>query len=142
MKTRIIIGTLVMMFILTIPVLAGGKGELQKYFSKTAKEVKSIENATEKREILNQSFNKALIALNKVQSSGLISEDESNGIESIKANVQEKQDELLGNNGFERITDSQLNDFSNYVVEDLEQASVTISLLALVIIVILVVYLL
>lgn len=131
-----------MMFILTIPVLAGGKGELQKYFSKTAKEVKSIENATEKREILNQSFNKALIALNKVQSSGLISEDESNGIESIKANVQEKQDELLGNNGFERITDSQLNDFSNYVVEDLEQASVTISLLALVIIVILVVYLL
>ncbi|MDP2304194.1 MAG: hypothetical protein Q8N03_17430 [Ignavibacteria bacterium] len=142
MKTRIVIGTLVMMFILTIPVLAGGKGELQKYFSKTAKEVKSIENATEKREILNQSFNKALIALNKVQSSGLISEDESNGIESIKANVQEKQDELLGNNGFERITDSQLNDFSNYVVEDLEQASVTISLLALVIIVILVVYLL
>lgn len=131
-----------MMFVLTIPVLAGGKGELQKYFSKTAKEVKSIDNATEKREILNQSFNKALIALNKVQDSGLISEDESNGIESIKANVQEKQDELLGNNGFERITDSQLNNFSNYVVEDMEQASVTISLLALVVIVILVVYLL
>jgi hypothetical protein len=142
MKTRFVIGTVVMMFILTLPVLAGGKGELQKYFSKTAKEVKSNENPTEKREILNQSFNKALIALNKVQSSGLISEDESNGIESIKANVQEKQDELLGNNGFTRITDSQLNDFSNYVVEDMEQASVTISLLALVVIVILVVYLL
>jgi len=142
MKTRILFGAIVMMFVLTLPALAGGKGELQKYFSDTAAKVKATENASEKRDILNQSFDKALIALEKVQNSGLISKDENNGIELIKANVQEKQDELLGANGFVRVQDSQLNDFSNFVVQDIEQASVTISLLALIVIVILVVYLL
>lgn len=142
MKTRIISLIMLGMFLFSIPVNAGGKEKIQKYFSNTVNKVKATENAAEKRNILNESFNKMLNALDKVQSSGMITESESNGIELFKANIKEKQDELLGNNNFEKVADSQLNSFSNYVMQDMEQASITISLLALVVIAILIVFLL
>ncbi|MCB0287262.1 MAG: hypothetical protein KDE57_11445, partial [Calditrichaeota bacterium] len=45
-----------------------------------------------------------------------------------KATLQDKQDELMGNNGYERVSDAQLNAFSDYVVQDMEQADKTISI--------------
>ncbi|MDZ7767339.1 MAG: hypothetical protein U5K00_23470 [Melioribacteraceae bacterium] len=142
MKTRFTFGLIVMLFALSIPVVASGEGELQKYFNKTATEVKATEDASEKRAILNESFTDMLKVLNKVQNSGMISEEESKGVENFKTTLQEKQDELNGTNGFERVTDSQLNNFADYSVQDIEQASVTISLVALVLIAILLVLIL
>jgi hypothetical protein len=57
--------------------------------------------------------------------------------------VQDKQDELAGINGYEKVSDSQLNNFSNYVVQSMEQAdtTITISLVAALLIVILIVLL-
>ncbi len=52
-----------MMFVLALPANAGGKGELQKYFSDAASKVKATDNPSEKREILNR------IISNHVQSS-------------------------------------------------------------------------
>lgn len=143
MKTQLSFGLIVMLFVLSIPIIAGGEGELQKYFNKTATEVKATEDASVKREILNQSFTKMLKVLNKVQNSGMISEEESMGVGNFKITIQEKQDELNGKNGFERVTDSQLNNFADYAVQDIEQATnITISLVALVLIAILLVLIL
>ncbi len=139
MKTRLTIGTIIMMFVLTLPVIAGGKGELQKYFSDAAKRVQATDNPSEKREILNESFQSMSEAMDKVRNSGLVSKDDQSGIDQFKAVLQDKQDELSGNNGYQRVSDAQLNSFSNYVVQNMEQASgtVTISLVALLLIVIL-----
>lgn len=142
MKTRSSFGLIVMLFVLSIPVIAGGEGELQKYFNKTATEVKATEDASAKREILNESFTNMLKVLNKVQNSGMISEEESMGVGIFKTTIQEKQDELNGKNGFERVTDSQLNNFADYAVQDIEQANITISLVALILIAILLVLIL
>lgn len=142
MKTRIIFGLIAMMFVVSIPVIAGSEGELQNYFNKTAIEVKATEDASAKREILNESFTDMLKVLNKVQNSGMISEEESKGVENFKTTIKEKQDELNGTNGFERVTDSQLNNFADYTVQDIEQASITISLVALILIAILLVLIL
>jgi hypothetical protein len=139
MKTRITLGIIVMMFVLSIPVVANGDGEIQKYFNDAVVKVKATEDASVKREILNESFESMFKAINKVQSLGLVSKEESKGIDLFKTSLKEKQDELKGINGFERVQDFQLNDFSNYVVQDLEQATITISLVgALLIIIILV----
>jgi ribosomal protein S20 len=130
------------MIFLTLPLNAGGKGELQKYFSDVAKKVKATENTSEKRKILNESFQSMSKALDKVQSSGLISKEDQVGIDRFKAKLQEKQDELAGVNGFERVSDAQLNTFSDYIVQDMEQAAVlTISLIAVLLIIIIVVLL-
>lgn len=132
------------MFILSLQANAGGKDELKKYFRDAANKVKTTENASEKRKILNESFESMSKALDKVQNSALISKDDRAGIDRFKATLQEKQDELKGSNGYERVPDQQLNAFSNYVVQDMEQAAeyVTISVVALVLIILLVVLLL
>jgi hypothetical protein len=129
------------MFVLTLPAYAGGKSELQKYFNDTANKVKATENASEKRKILNESFHTMSKALDMVQSSGLVSKDDGVGIDRFKATLQEKQDELAGSNGFERVSDEQLNAFSDYVVQDMEQADVivTVGLVTLLLIAILLV---
>lgn len=142
MKARIAFGSIIMMFVLALPANAGGKGELQKHFNDVANKVKATENASEKRNILNESFHSMSKVLDKVQSSGLISKEDRVGINRLKATLQKNQDELAGNNGYERVSDVQLNDFSNYVVQNMEQAEmITISLVTLLLIIILVVLL-
>ena len=142
MKTQITLGIIVMMFVLSIPVAAGGEGQIQKYFNDTVSKVKATEDASMKRDILNESFENMFKAINKIQSLGLVSEEDSKGIDLFKTSLKEKQDELKGINGFERVQDSQLNDFSNYVVQDMEQASITISLVAALLIIIIIILIL
>jgi hypothetical protein len=144
MKALIASVSIFMMFVLAIPVNADGKDELKQYFSKAADEVKSTENADEKREILNESFNNMSKILDKVLSSELISENDRAGIKQYKAILQEKQNELKGSNGYDRVPDTQLNNFANYVVQDMEQAdsTITISVIAVILIILLVVLLL
>lgn len=144
MKILIAFGSFLLMFVLAIPVNADGKEELKQYFSKAADKVKATENVDEKREILNESFNSMSKVLDEVLSSGLISESDRAGIEQYKATLQEKQNELEGSNGYDRVPDTQLNNFANFVVQDMEQAdsTVTISVIALILIILLVVLIL
>jgi uncharacterized membrane protein len=141
MKTLITFASILVMFIFTIPVNAGGQEKIKNYFSNAANKVKATENVSEKREILNETFENMFKVLDETRNSGLISKEDQSGIDNFKAALQEKKDELEGRNGFERVSDSQLNNFSLYVVQDMEQAAggITISLLALVIIAILLV---
>ena len=132
-----------MMCVLALPGIAGGKDELQKYFSDVASNVKATDDPAEKRAILNQSFQTMSKALDLVRSSPSIAKDEAVGLDRFKAALQEKQDELAGINGFVRVPDAQLNAFSNFVVQDMEQASpvITISVVTLILIILLVVLL-
>jgi len=137
------IGSVAMLCVLALPATAGGKGDLQRYFSDAATRVKAAESPSAKRAILNESFDTMTRALEMVQGSGTISKDDAVGLERFKATLREKQDELAGVNGFARVADNQLNTFSDYVVQDMEQADqvVTISIVVLLLIIILVVLL-
>ena len=120
------------MFVLAMPANVYGQDQLQKYFSDTAVKVKATENPAEKRQILKDSFNDMSKALDKIQNSGLISDNDQTKLHQLSITLQDKQDELAGVNGYERVSDSQLNNFSNYVVQSMEQADqmITISLVA------------
>jgi len=141
MKTRIAFGFFFLMFVLVLPAIADSKGELQKYFNNTANKIKATVNPTEKRAILNESFQSMNKALDIVKSSPLVSKEDGVGIDQMKAKLQDKQDQLEGNNGYTRVSDLQLNQFSNYVVQDMEQADpiISISLVTLLLIILLVV---
>jgi len=143
MTTRIAFGSIVIMLLLALPIYAGGKGDLHKYFSDTATKVKATDDPSEKRIILNESFQTMTKALDIVQRSTSMSKDEGISIDRFKATLQEKQDELAGNNGYVRVSDQQLNAFSDYVVQDMEQADqiITISLVTLLLVIILIVLL-
>ena len=144
MLARTVFGVIMMMFVLVQAGNAGGKDDIQKYFNDTAGKVKAADDPAQKREILNKSFKTMSKALDRVQSSPLISKDDQAGIGSLNATLQEKQDELAGLNGYERVSDEQLNAFSDYVVQDMEQAAqtVTISLVAALLIIIILILIL
>jgi hypothetical protein len=144
MKARRALGSVVIMSVLALPLFAGGKGEIQKYFSDAATRAIAAADPVQKRQILSESFQTMFTALDIAQRLPFISKDDSLGIVRFRATLQEKQDELAGRNGYVRVSDQQLNAFSSYVVQDIEQADevITISLLTLVLIILLVVLLL
>lgn len=137
MLGRTAIRLTVMIFVMSLAGIAQGQDKLQNYFSDAADKVKVTTDPTEKREILNNSFEKMTKALNSVQGSPLVSKDDKASMEHFKVVLKEKQDELAGLNGFERVPDEQLNNFADYVVQDMEQATetVTLSLVALLLII-------
>lgn len=143
MKTRIALGFIALMVVFALTANADGKGKLQKHFSDAATKVKATDNPSEKRAILNESFQTMSKALDMVQRLPLTSKDDQAGIVRFQSALQEKQNELTGSNGYARVSDEQLNAFSDYVVQDMEQADqmITISLITLLLIIILIVLL-
>jgi hypothetical protein len=144
MTARRALGSIVILSVLALPLFAGGKGDIQKYFSDAAARAKATSNPAEKRQILDESFNTMFRALDMAQSLPFISKSDSIGIVRFKATLKERQDELAGRNGYVRVADTQLNAFSNYVVQGMEQADevITISLVTLIIIVLILLLLL
>ena len=143
MLARTVFGVIVMMFVLVQAVNAGGNEGIQKYFNDTASKVKATTDPVEKRAILDNSLQTMSKALDKVQGSPLISKEDRAGIDQLKAALQENKDELSGSNGYQRVPDAQLNAFSDYVVQNMEQADfpITISLVAALLIVIIIILL-
>jgi hypothetical protein len=136
-----VIGFAVMSFVQINIGNAEGNDSVKKYFSDTASKVKAATEPAQKREILDKSFRTMSKALDKVESTGLIQKNDRAGIDRLKTTLKEKQDELQGRNGYERVADAQLNAFSDYVVQDMEQAdqTITISLVAVLLIIIIVI---
>lgn len=137
MLARTILGVLVILLAATQTGYAGG-GDISKYFSKTATEVKATDNPVEKRNILQGSLETMTGALDRIERSGYVTSEDRISAMRLKATLQEKQDELNGTNAYERVTDSQLNSFADYVVQDMQQADqyITISLVAVLLILI------
>jgi len=131
------------MFVMAFAGIAQGQDKLQDYFSDVACKVKETADPSQKREILNTSFERVSRALNSVQSSPLVSKDDKAGIDHFKVILKEKHDELAGLNGYERVPDEQLNAFADYTVQDMEQATqtITISVVTLLLIIIIVILL-
>jgi hypothetical protein len=141
MTARRAFGLTAMALVLALPSFAGGKGQIQDFFSDAAHKVKATSNPVEKREILTGSIETMSTALGIIQSLPLISKDDIAGITRVKSTLQEKRDELAGTSGYTRVPDEKLNAFADYVLQDMEQADqvVTISLVTLLLIVILIV---
>ncbi len=137
MLSRTVIRLSAVIFVMAFAGIVQGQDRLQNYLSDMATKVKATPDATEKREILNKSFERMTKALNTVQNSPLVSKDDKESIDRFRAVLEEKQDELAGLDGYERVPDVQLNAFADFVVQDMEQASqnVTISLVALLLII-------
>ena len=143
MLGRTAIRLTVMMLVMAFAGVAHGQDKLQNYFSDAACKVKMTADPAQKREILDKSFDKMIKALNTVQGSPLVSKDDKAGIDQLKVIIKDRQDELAGRNGYERVPDAQLNAFADYTVQNMEQAreTVTISVVTLLLIIIIVILL-
>jgi uncharacterized integral membrane protein len=100
----------------------------KKHFNETVQQVQQTESADEKRMILNESFTKMVIAIDRIESLANLSEDQVAQLHSYKLGIVEKQNELNGLDGFDEIMDEDLDDFSNYSQQFIEQANTTVTL--------------
>jgi hypothetical protein len=143
MLRKTIFGAIAILFVMVQAGNAGTNEKIQKYFNDTALKVQATDDPVQKREILNESFENMSTVLDRVQRSPLVSDEDRAGIGQYKATLQDLQDELLGNNGYGPVPDAQLNAYSIYVVQSMEQAdrTITISLVAALLIVIILILL-
>lgn len=112
------------------------------HLNDTAVEVKATPDPAQKRAILTKNIDGLIGALNTVRGTPMLSEQDAKGIDQVQAQLQEKSDELAGRNGFSAVPDDRLDEFSSYVVQDLEQArSITIGIVTLLLIIIIIILL-
>tara|TARA_R100001143_G_scaffold4167_1_gene7000 strand:+ start:28066 stop:28509 length:444 start_codon:yes stop_codon:yes gene_type:complete len=100
----------------------------KKHFNETVEQVHQTESADEKRAILNESFTKMITTLERIESEANLTEDETAQLVSFKNDISEKQSELNGLDGFDEIQDEDLDDFSNFSQDFVEQANRTITI--------------
>jgi len=98
------------------------------HMNETVQNVKNSDNAIEKRAILDTSFNKILKAVERIEKSGQLTEEEFAQLQTFKHSIEEKSDQLNGQNGFEEVADEDLEDFSDYSQQAMEQADRTLTL--------------
>lgn len=115
----------------------------KKYINNMVQRVEKEEDSIEKRVIINNSLGDMISVFDKVSKMGIVSQNDKAALISLRANIQEKKNELNGSEGYKRIPSSELNNFANYIQQDLEQAdTVTITISVTLLIVILVLLLL
>lgn len=116
---------------------------LKDQINKMVENVEEAEKSTEKRKILNLSIDKLITSFDKVQSMERVPESDKQALAGFTTNLQERKDELNGTNGYEKVPDAQLDDFAQFVQQDIEQAdrfitiSVTTALLVVLILLLL-----
>lgn len=100
----------------------------KKNFNETVQNVHKAEDTAEKRALLNASFNKMTTAIERIEAKVKLTEKESAQLLSYKNGLQEKRSELNGTDGFNRVPDAELNNFSDYSQQYMEQADRTITI--------------
>ncbi len=100
----------------------------KKHFNETVQQVQQTDNADEKRLILNESFTKMITSLDRIKLRANLTEDEIAQVNSFRSEISDKQNELNGLDGFDEVVDEDLDDFSNYAQDFMEQANKTITI--------------
>ncbi len=115
------------------------ENRLKQYFNNLLLEVEQTKDPAEKRALLNESLERFLTAMNRLQKLPFLNQEQRKALARFGAEVQEKHDELNGAAGFATVANADLDDFAGYMVQDLEQAArsyIVLSTVAVVIIII------
>ena len=134
------------LFILAQPILAKDdsaqlENRLKEYINEISIMIKSTEDPAQKRDILDTTLKKIIQAMETAEGLTSLSAEDKAALATLKKNFQDKHDELNGLNGFDKVADEDLNDFTDYVLQDLEQARsmLTLSVAAFIIIILLII---
>ncbi len=101
--------------------------QLKHYVRDVVEKVKAAPTAAEKRSILDDELRTMITALDRAtQMTDRAAEEE--GIDALRTRLQEKLDELNGQNGYTAVPAGQLNTFADYVQQDFEQADRVITI--------------
>ena len=140
-NTKKALHLLVVMGVLGWAGTAMSQDKVHNYLNDTSLKVKAATSPEQKREILTHSLSEMTRAIDTVKGAPLATDQDRANLDRLQVTLQEKSDELVGANGFDRVPDDQLNAFSTYVVQDMEQAdkTITVSLVVALLIIIIII---
>ncbi len=121
------------------------ENRLKEYFNDLLLEVEQTKDPAEKRALLNESLERFLTAMDRIQRLPFFNQEQREALARFDAAVQEKHDELNGAAGFAMVANADLDDFAGYMVQDLEQAArsyIVLSTAAIIIIILVLIILL
>lgn len=101
---------------------------LKTHMNETVQAVKEADAPDEKRAILDESFSKMLSAIERIEEEARLTDSEQEQLSTLKLNIAEKSNQLNGVDGFDEIADEDLDEFSDYSQQDMEQANRTITI--------------
>ncbi len=118
--------------------------QFKEYMNQIRMKVKEIDDPVEKRAMLNMTLQKILRALDTVSTLESLSEKDRKAIAAVRSGFQDQYNELNGLNGFEKVADTDLNSFADYMLQELEQARrmISMSVAAFIIIILLIILIL
>lgn len=139
--------TLALLILCALPMQADATNidateRFKRYVDEAVVLVKKTDDPDQKRAILNSTLDRMRRAANTVEKMPGLGDDDRTAARILSDNFSEKLAELNGEDGFERVADSELDEFADYVQQDLEQAqrlviSLSVTTLLLLIILIL-----
>ncbi|MCC5914201.1 MAG: hypothetical protein JJU46_07470 [Balneolaceae bacterium] len=101
---------------------------LKEHFNETVQAVKATDNAEEQRILLNDSFERMIEAVDRIEKAAEWDQDEKDQLYSLKGSIQDRMNELNGEDGYDEVVDEDLLDFSDYSQQMMEQANRNITL--------------
>lgn len=116
--------------------------KFKKYINEVVQNVEKAEQPEQKRAILNDSFDDLISTFDKVASMNGVSEKDREAITRLRSTITDKKNELNGLDGYAGVKNNQLNNFANYVQQDMEQADETITISVTVLLLIIIILLL
>ena len=110
----------------------------KEHINNVVLQVKQAESPDEKRTLLNNSLTDLIETIDKVEANDRVPEEDKTALAAFKIDLMEKKAELNGDEGFTKVPSNQLNNFANFIQQDIEQADpvVTMSLTTALLIVI------
>lgn len=95
---------------------------IKQYFNSALEQINEAETPAQQRQILDRSLDKMISVLGTLQTWPDVPQSELLTVQQLRQRFVEKQDELQGRNGYERVSDNDLVAFANYVQQDMENA--------------------
>jgi hypothetical protein len=148
MKKMKILCIIFLLSVVVQPLMAMNSADLENkfkdYMNEIRLKVKTVDDPAEKRALLDMTLQKILTALDTVSALESLSDKDRAAIAVIRNNFQNKRDELNGKNGFEKVRDTDLDRFADYMLQDIEQARqiISMSVAAFIIIILLIILIL
>lgn len=110
------------------------------YINDMVEKVEHAETPEMKRTIMNDTFDELLSAFEQVEAVKDLSSKDHKALNKLTKSVTAKKNELNGMAGYKKVPADKLNNFANFVQQDIEQAeTITISLVVALLIVIIII---
>jgi hypothetical protein len=120
------IASLLLICCMYVPFAEANTGDAMErfktYLNETVQQVKSTSDATMKRDLLRRSLENMETAAQQLKDTRGVDDESRAGLGAFKDVITDKIDQLEGRNGYEPVADADLDDFADYVQQDLEQA--------------------